>query len=58
MAMQYLVKECCSLNQIDTRQQFRSALDGQQHLLEVTPLRDGNGLDWLIVLIIPKADFE
>ena len=56
-AMQYLVKECGSLNQIDTPQQFRSALAGQQHLLEVTPLSDGRGLDWLIVVIIPKADF-
>ena len=56
-AVQYLIKACGSLNQIDTHQQFTSALDGQQHLLEVTPLRDGKGLDWLIVVIIPKADF-
>ena len=56
-AVQYLIEEFGSLNQIDTHHQFTSVLDGQQLLLEVTPLRDGRGLDWLIVVIIPKADF-
>ena len=35
---------------------YFSLRHGQQ-LLEVAPLRDGRGLDWLIVVIIPKSDF-
>lgn len=32
-------------------------IDGQRQFVQVTPLRDDQGLDWLIVVVIPEADF-
>lgn len=32
-------------------------VSGNSYFLQVQPLRDSRGLDWLIVVIIPKADF-
>ena len=37
------------------RRDFR--LDGQRQFLEVVPFRDGFGLDWLIVVVVPESDF-
>jgi PAS domain S-box-containing protein len=37
------------------RQEFR--LKGQRQFLEVVPFRDGFGLDWLIVVVVPESDF-
>jgi class 3 adenylate cyclase len=31
--------------------------DGQQNFLYVSPFQDDYGLDWLIVIVVPKADF-
>jgi len=32
-------------------------LDGQRQFLQVQPFRDDYGLDWLIVVVVPEADF-
>ena len=32
-------------------------IDGRSQFLHVTPLQDGQGLDWLMAVVIPKADF-
>lgn len=32
-------------------------LDGKRQFLQVTPLQDERGIDWLIVVTIPEADF-
>lgn len=32
-------------------------LEGQRHFLQVSPLIIGNGLDWLIVVVVPESDF-
>lgn len=37
------------------RREFR--LNGQRQFLEVVPFRDGFGLDWLIVVVVPERDF-
>lgn len=37
--------------------QIEFTLNGQRHFLEVTPFRDLHGIDWLIVVVIPEADF-
>jgi HAMP domain-containing protein len=37
------------------RQEFW--LEGQRQFLEVVPFRDGFGLDWLIVVVVPERDF-
>jgi methyl-accepting chemotaxis protein len=38
-----------------TRRSFE--IDGDRHFLQVTPFQDAYGLDWLIVVVLPQADF-
>jgi sensor histidine kinase YesM len=45
------------LEQIDKSQQFIYSLDGVRHFVQVAPLQDGRGLDWLIFVVIPETDF-
>ncbi|MEO1351708.1 MAG: ATP-binding protein [Cyanobacteria bacterium J06635_15] len=56
-ATQNLLTQFGSFDQIDTSQQFTVEIEGQIKFLEVTPLQDGRGLDWLMVVVIPEADF-
>lgn len=46
-----------SFTQINSSQQLTFALDGQRQLVQVTPFKDRFGLDWLIVVVVPEADF-
>jgi signal transduction histidine kinase/ActR/RegA family two-component response regulator len=32
-------------------------LDGQKQFLQVSPFQDGRGIDWLVAIILPEADF-
>lgn len=54
---QYLLEEFGTLKRIQANQQFTFKSDGQRHLLQVVPFRDGRGLDWLIAVVIPESDF-
>lgn len=56
-AAQYLSDRFGGFGQIQTQQQLKFAIDGQQQFLEVVPFQDGFGLDWLIVMVVPEADF-
>ncbi len=53
----YLAKQFGDLKQISSSQQLNFDLDGARHFLQVTPLKDPHGLDWLIVVVVPEADF-
>lgn len=46
-----------NLYQIDRAQQLEFQLDRQRQYVQVAPFQDGRGLDWLIVLVVPEADF-
>ncbi len=39
----------------NTRSEF--ALDGERHFLQVSSIRDGYGIDWLVAVAIPERDF-
>ncbi|MDA0673171.1 MAG: response regulator [Cyanobacteria bacterium] len=54
---QYLLREFGSLEQIQAAQQLNFQRDGERHLVQIVPFRDGRGLDWLIVTVIPESDF-
>ena len=56
-AAERLLKHFDNFDQIDQQDCITVSLDGQQHLIEVTPLTDQRGLDWLVVVIIPESDF-
>ncbi|MGK7900347.1 MAG: ATP-binding protein [Hormoscilla sp.] len=44
-------------NQIISRQQLEFKIKGQRQFVQVMPLQDSFGLDWLIVVVVPEADF-
>ncbi|NES70892.1 MAG: HAMP domain-containing protein, partial [Okeania sp. SIO2D1] len=45
------------LNQIQSNLLLNFDIDGQQQFLQVVPFNDQYGLDWLILVVIPEADF-
>ncbi len=53
----YLTKRFGDLSKVDGTYQLDFAIDGERQFLQVTPLSDGRGLDWLIVVAVPEADF-
>jgi adenylate cyclase len=55
-AATYLYRQSGGFDRIDTTQRLSVKLDGQQHYLEVLPINDAFGLDWLIVVVMPEAD--
>ncbi|MGB0561952.1 MAG: ATP-binding protein [Spirulinaceae cyanobacterium] len=56
-ATAYLQERFGSLEQIDTVVQTRYQQDGQGYFLTATPYREPHGLNWLIVIVVPEADF-
>lgn len=53
----YLQQDFGRLENIQRSQQFSFRLDRQRHYVAISPFNDGQGLDWLIVVVIPKVDF-
>lgn len=56
-AAQGLLDEFGSLDRIARVQQLTLGQGRDRQLVQVVPFRDGRGLDWLIVTIIPESDF-
>lgn len=53
----YLQQQFGRFDQIPKSQQFDYLLNGERQFVQVLPLNDGRGIDWLIVVIVPEADF-
>lgn len=53
----YLFEQFGDLNQIQTTQQLNFNLEGDRQFVQVVPFQDNRGLDWLIVVVVPEADF-
>lgn len=53
----YLLQRFGSFQQIQASQSLNFEMDGQQRFVQVSPLKDQQGLDWLVVVTIPKSDF-
>ncbi|WP_286018938.1 ATP-binding protein [Candidatus Venteria ishoeyi] len=45
------------LSHISTSQSLDFVLNNDKQFLQITPLRDRHGLDWLILVIVPESDF-
>jgi signal transduction histidine kinase/DNA-binding response OmpR family regulator len=45
------------LSTIAQPQQLSFKVNGANHFLQITPLKDEHGLDWLVAVVIPEADF-
>lgn len=54
---QYLVEHFGTLAQVKAQVDIRFKVAGQWQLVQVSPYRDEFGLDWLIVVVVPEADF-
>ena len=52
-----LLKQFGDFNGITNKHNIAFTLSGQNHYLQVSPVQDEYGLDWLIVVVIPEADF-
>lgn len=53
----YLQQKFQTLDALTQPQRLEFDLDGQRQLLQVLPFQDGRGIDWLIVVVVPEADF-
>jgi signal transduction histidine kinase len=53
----YLQQKLGDLQQIQDQQQLTFDLKGDRQFVKVTPWRDQFGLDWLVVVTVPEADF-
>ncbi|MGB7444980.1 MAG: response regulator [Coleofasciculaceae cyanobacterium] len=54
---QYLATNWSELQQIKTSQQLETEIAGKPQFLQVVPFQDSRGLDLLIVVVVPEADF-
>lgn len=54
---EYLLKRFSSLSKIDSTKQLDFVINGKHQFLQVTPLKEKLGLDLLIVVVVPEADF-
>ncbi len=56
-AAYHLLEHFGSFDNIDQKENLAISHGDHHHLIEVAPLADGRGLDWLVVVVIPEADF-
>ncbi len=54
---QYLRDRFGDFNQLQNSQQLDFSRDGKQQFVQILPFKDDWGLDWLIVIVVPEADF-
>ncbi|MGG6263623.1 ATP-binding protein [Leptolyngbya sp. AN03gr2] len=54
---QQLQQSFSNLSAIRDRQHFDINFEQKPHIVEVTPVTDAYGLDWLIVLVTPQSSF-
>ncbi len=53
----FLDSKFSELSLINREQQLSFTVDRTRQLVQVTPYRDRYGLNWLIVVVVPEADF-
>jgi signal transduction histidine kinase/DNA-binding NarL/FixJ family response regulator len=54
---QFLQQQFGEFDNIDQPQQLTFKINGQRQFVQVTPWQDELGLDWLVVVTVPAADF-
>ncbi len=54
---QYLLQHSGGFASITEKQQLDFDIEGQRQFLQVVPLKTEQGLDWLIVVVLPERDF-
>lgn len=54
---QYLDTRVGGLTGINGTQQLDFTIDRERQFVQITPLQDDKGLDWLVVVVVPEKDF-
>ncbi|BAY20421.1 Cache sensor hybrid histidine kinase [Calothrix sp. NIES-2100] len=54
---QYLKQKFGSFREIKDSQELDFPLKGERQFVQITPWRDKFGLDWLVIVVVPKSDF-
>ncbi|WP_341529323.1 ATP-binding protein [Nostoc sp. UHCC 0302] len=54
---EYLQQRFGNLTQITEKQQLDFDIEGQRQFLQVVPMKNEQGLDWLIIVVVPERDF-
>ncbi len=56
-AAQNLLTQFGSLSEIEKSQRLIFKIEGKRQFLQVVPIETQSGIDWLMVVVIPEADF-
>ncbi|MEG4997623.1 adenylate/guanylate cyclase domain-containing protein [Microcoleus sp. B4-D4] len=56
-ASQALLEQFHDFKNIQASHQLKFTVAGKNYFVQVDPFRDGKGIDWLVVVTIPEADF-
>ncbi|MBD2525490.1 ATP-binding protein [Nostoc sp. FACHB-133] len=54
---EYLQQNFVDLTQITEKQQLDFDIEGKRQFLQIVPIKNQQGLDWLIVVVVPETDF-
>ncbi|AKT39186.1 hybrid sensor histidine kinase/response regulator [Chondromyces crocatus] len=57
LTSRHLIERFGDLSRIDGIQQLDFEIEGARQFVQVERLQDGLGIDWLIVVVVPEADF-
>jgi len=52
-----LLQQFGSYDAVTGEQQFEFEIEGARQFLQVSPMQDAYGIDWLVVVVIPESDF-
>ncbi len=55
---QYLQSSFGDFNAIAKSEKLEFSIEGQQQFLQIFPFQDGKGIDWLVAIVLPEADFN
>ncbi|MGD1809675.1 ATP-binding protein [Dapis sp. BLCC M126] len=54
---QYLLGKFRDFQEITSSQQIRFEIENKNYFLQVLPFQDDKGLNWLVAIVVPEADF-
>ena len=54
---QYLARHFSSLETLRQSHQLEFYFQGQRQFIQVLPINDGRGVDWLSIVVVPESDF-
>lgn len=55
--VRHLINSFQRLDAISTRQQLEVNFKGKKQFIDVVPIQDKRGIDWIVLLVVPEADF-